>query len=58
MTQKFDYKKLLKAYAETVGQLEGVFYYGKVKEFFPELTEEELDEIRRIETAPNKNFGL
>lgn len=54
----FDYERLLKAYAETVGRIEGIFYYGKVKEFFPQLTEEELDEIRRIETAPNKNFGL
>lgn len=54
----FDYKKLLKAYAETAGQIEGIYYYGKIKEFFPDLTEEELDEIRRIETALNKDFGL
>jgi hypothetical protein len=54
----FDYQKLLKVYAETAGQIEGIFYYGKIKEFFPELTEEELDEIRRIETAPLKDFGF
>jgi hypothetical protein len=54
----FDYKKLFKAYIESVD--EGIYYYGHVRRNFPKLSDEEIEEIKRIEDLPvsNDEFDL
>jgi hypothetical protein len=58
MTQEFDYKKLFKAYIESVDG--GIYYYNKVKRYFSKLSNEEIEEIKRLEDLPisNDEFDL
>ena len=50
----FDYKKMLKAYIEHVGECEGIdfLYNARVEAFTIPTTQAELDEMRRISDNP------
>jgi len=58
MTQEFNYKKLFKAYIESVD--EGIYYFNHVSRNFPKLSNEEIEEIKRLENLPisNDEFDL
>ena len=49
----FDYLKLLKAYINHVGEIEGTDFLGRSAEpYITGLTTEERDELRRVSIEP------